>query len=331
MKRIIILSITISFILAGCGTKFLLTAEGESFDSLTKITQGDKDAFHPDGGANNENLVFVMSEKGSEGYTNIYMKDNVLSQAVIQKTAGLNWNRSPRYCKANNKIVFEYWDKTNGNYDIYYVDASKGKAITQITNTDGNEGNPNWSPDGKIIVFEKGAFPKGYISYTQNQRKTISMQTIRITENQIWTKNIETGELKMIGEGSFPSVSPDGKQIAFVKYDLNKRKNDQSGSIWIMGLEGGSPKQLTNSNLGDAKCPAWSPDGLNLVFELEKPGSKQPDIYSITTDGDNIKQHTTNKSYDFTPRWSEDNYIYFTSDRGGKKGDFQIFRFKYSE
>jgi len=155
MKKTIILSITISLILVGCSTKFLLTSEGESFDALTKITQGAKIAWSSNGGEDNQNIVFTMSEKGSEGYSNIYMKDNVLSQAVIQKTAGLNWNRAPNYCKANNKIVFQYWDKSNLNYDIYYVDAFKGKAITQITNTDGNEFLPCWSPDGNFIAFEK--------------------------------------------------------------------------------------------------------------------------------------------------------------------------------
>ena len=47
---------------------------------------------------------------------------------------------------------------------------------------------------------------------------------------------------------------------------LNKRKTAETGTIWTMDLEGGSPKQLTNSSLGYAKCPSWSPDGLNLVF-----------------------------------------------------------------
>ena len=330
MKKIILLTILISVIFCGCGTKYLLTSEGESFDSLSKITQGEKTAFSANGGENNKNLVFTMREKGSENYTNIYMKDNVLSQAVIKKTAGNNFNRSPNYCKANNKIAFQYWDRSNSNFDIYYMDASKGKAITQVTYTDDTEVNPSWSPDGSFIVFEKGALTKGYISYTSGQKKSLSL--IKITGNQLWIKNIITGELKMIGEGSFPSVSPDGKQIAFVKYELNKRKTDETGTIWIMDTEGGSPKQLTYSDLGYARSPSWSPDGNNVVFDLEKSGSSSdPNIYTISKDGDDLKQHTSNKSNDFNPYWSEDNFIYFSSDRGGKKYDYHIFRFKYIE
>ena len=333
MKKYIF--VCVLFLFSSCSTKFLLTGSGESFDSLTKITQGEKISSQSSGGFDNKNLIFTSQEKGSEGYTNIYMKDNVLSQGVIQKTEGPNYNRTPNYCKANNKIAFAYWDRSNLNYDIYYVDATKGKAISQVTNTDGQEGNPCWSPDGSQIVFEKGALAKSYIKMEVDQKKIINALTIKITDNQIWIKNIDTGELKMIGNGSFPKFSPDGKQIAFVKYELNKRKTDETGTIWIMDTEGGSPKQLTNSNLGYAIQPSWSPDGNNLVFTLEKEKKKgqksDPNIYTINITGDNLTQHTKNESFDYSPSWTSDNFIYFSSDRGSDKGDFQIFRYKIQD
>ena len=137
----------------------------------------------------------------------------------------------------------------------------------------------------------------------------------------------------MIGQGSYPKISPNGNQIAFIKYELNKRKTYETGTLWIMDLEGGSPKQLTNSDLGYAFQPSWNPDGNSLVFALYKVTKQRgkesdPNIYTIDISGDNLKQHTTNESADFWPSWSADNFIYFTSDRGGKKKEYQIFRFK---
>ena len=222
------LFIFFGLLFSACSTKFLLTGSGESFDSLTQITQGEKTSLQSSGGFDSKNLVFTSLEVGSEGYTNIYMKDNVLSQGIIQKTEGSNWNSSPNYCKANNKIVFTYWDRSNLNYDIYYVDATTGKAISQVTNTDGHELHPCWSNDGSKIVFEKGALAKSYIKMEVDQKKIINALTIKIPDNQIWIKNIVTGELKMIGNGSFPQFSPDGTKIAFVKYELNKRKTDET-------------------------------------------------------------------------------------------------------
>jgi Tol biopolymer transport system component len=54
---------------------------------------------------------------------------------------------------------------------------------------------------------------------------------------------------------SWPSVSPDGDQIAFVR----------GGDIYTMSLEGGSPQQLTFME-GRESSPAWSPDGSWVAF-----------------------------------------------------------------
>lgn len=320
----LVLSILSTAIMIGCSSTktYLLTSEGESFDSLTKITDNARPSIDPHGGDLNKNLVFSGQE--NDGTYNIYLKDNVLSKAIIKKTSGNSFNLSPNYCSANNKIVFQYFDNTN--FDIYYVDAYGGKAITQITNTDENEYNPSWSKDGKRIIFEKGGPPKLYIKVTQRTYKAARYSGISVTNNQIWLKNIETGELKMLGEGSFPSFSPDGNEIAFVKYEINKGK--EIGTIWTMSIDGDSPKQLTDNQMGYATQPNWNPSGDNIVFNLTKNKETTSDIYSVSIDGENLRQHTTNESNDFSPYWSSDNYIYFSSDRGTKQGNYQIWRFK---
>ena len=322
MKNLIYFTLTL--FLCSCSTTYLLNSEDESFDSLTKITSLDNKTFSVSGGHNAKNLVFLKMEDGSEGFTNIYLKDNVLNKAITQKTSGNGFNRAPDYCVQNNKIAFQKWDKSNLNFDIYYMDANKGKAITQVTYTDQNEGNPSWSNDGDKIVFEKGSIPSRFISLKNNK-----ISDIKITENEIWVKNIKTSELSMLGEGSMPTFSPDGKHIAFIKFVLNKNKSSETGTLWIMDVDGGSPKQLTDSNLGYARSPSWSANSKSLVFDLEKPGKlSDPNIYTIDIDGDKLTQHTFNESNDFNPHWSNDNYIYFSSDRGEKQYMYNIFRFK---
>lgn len=321
MKKTIF-SLLILFLGWSCTTTFVVTSVGESFDSLTKITEGEKVCLYPNGGDNGKNLVFAAKE--TDGYFNIYMKDNVLTKAIIQKTAGNNLNLYPDYCKENDNVVFQYYD-TN-NFDIYYVNASKGKAITQITNTDDNEYCPSWSRDGNLIAFEKGMPPKYYL--TTSKLGKIKSKSISLTANQIWIKNIKTGELMMIGKGSYPKISPDGKQIAYVKYELKKGKFEKRGTIWIMNLEGDTPKQITSSDLGYATNPTWSPEGKFIAFTLSKKNKKDSDIYTIDVEGETLRQHTTNKSDDFAPYWSTDGYIYFSSDRGAKMKNYQIWRFK---
>ncbi len=315
-------------VFTGCGPQtFLMIAEGESFDALTKITDDKKISVFPNGGENGKSMVF--SAKESDGSYNIYMKDNVLSSAVIQKTSGVNYNIYPNYCPANDKIAFCYFNKNN--YDIYYINANSGKAITQITNTDENEYNPCWSPDGKSIVFEKGAAPKSFVQYRSGGSLGGGMGMVfKVTENQVWIKNLETGELKMIGQGSFPKFSPNGKEIVFVKYDINRNRSGETGTIWTMSIDGENQRQITNTDLGYATFPCWSPDGKNVAFQLTKRDKADSDIYTISTTGENLKQHTINKSNDFAPYWSKDNFLYFSSDRGSQYQKYLIWRFKIS-
>jgi TolB protein len=254
------------------------------------------------------------------------MKDNVLSSSIIQKTSGSNVNICPSYNPEKGLIAFQYLTKTN--FDIYYINAFKGKAITQVLSTDENEYNPCWSHDGKMIAYEKGASPRYYLTYSKTMTAIRYVKGFKVTENQIWIKNLETGELKMIGQGSYPRFSPDDSQIVFVKYDINKSKTTETGTIYIMSTDGENQSQITGVDLGYATCPNWSPDGKNIVFQLTKNNKEDSDIYSISVDGENLKQHTINESTDFAPYWTTDNFIYFSSDRGAKQGFYQIWRFK---
>lgn len=324
MKRLmIVLQVLSTLFLSSCVT-YTMISKDESFDALTKITDGKKVCALSSGGDYGKNLIFCAKEE--DGSYNIYLKDNVLSSALTQKTDGKNFNISPNYNKTTEKIVFQYLTRTN--FDIYYISSNKGKAITQVTSTDENEYNPCWSSDGKMIVFEKGISPKYYIKYSGTSNATIYKQGVKVTENQIWIKNLETGELKMIGQGSYPKFSPKNDEILYVKYDLNRAKTAETGTICIMSIDGENQRQITNVDLGYATCPNWSPDGKNIIFQLTKKNKLDSDIYTIGIDGENLKQHTANTSNDFAPNWTEDNFIYFTSDRGAQAGKYQIWRFK---
>ncbi len=317
-----LIPLVVSLVLLGCSSKtYQMTSEGENFETLSLISDSDKPCLYPNGGDLGENLVYISRDE--DGVYNVYMKEKVLTKAVTQKTAGKNLILAPNYCSANDRIVFQYFDKTN--FDIYYIDASKGKAITQVTNTDEDEYNPAWSPDGNLIIFEKGATPKTYA--VTNGKHTYS--GVEVKKNQIWLKDLKTKELKMLGEGSFPKFSPDSKSIAYVRYDLDKSKSKETGTIWIMSTEGDSPRQITDVNLGYATSPNWSPDGKNLIFQLTKKNKADSDIYVVDINGENLRQYTLNKSNDFAPYWSVDDYIYFSSDRGTKANKYQILRFKF--
>jgi len=104
-------------------------------------------------------------------------------------------------------------------------------------------------------------------------------------------------------------------QIAFA--------SDRTGApqIHLMNADGSDPQQVTN--MPDGACqPAWSPDGVRLVFispclnHLDQyPGAK---MYLINADGSGLIELASEQGGDFDPAWSPDGTrIAFTSLRDG--------------
>ncbi|MFN3694857.1 MAG: TolB family protein, partial [Ignavibacterium sp.] len=85
------------------------------------------------------------------------------------------------------------FDTNKGNTDIYLID-SDGKNLRPLKNSDKNEGEPKFSPDGKSIAFTR--------------------------DGQIWLCNIDGSNEKQLSdiytEASGIKWSSDGKKILFV-------------------------------------------------------------------------------------------------------------------
>lgn len=65
---------------------------------------------------------------------------------------------------------------------------------------------------------------------------------------------------KLADTGGSPAVSPDGQKIAFIA------GSNFHHQIWVMSLDGASPRKLAGKNGDFFGPPAWSPDGSMLVF-----------------------------------------------------------------
>ena len=302
-KSLIVLAASLP-LLCGCfsAKTFEMTANGEILSALTKVTENN-DCMCPFGGDNGGTLFFVYS--ANDAYSNICKKDNPLSGSMTQMTEGKNFNVFPTYCKTTEKIAFRARLEGSQSSDIYMMNANQGKALTQVTNTPNQtEDHPCFSQDGKWIVYDRRPTEGG--------------------KSQIWIKNIETGENTMLGMGTTPSFSFDGKKIAYAKVS----GDGKHANIWIMDITGENQTQLTDVSLESCQRPRFSPDDKHIVFDATDK-SDNVDIYVVDVDGRNLTRLTLNKSQDIQPYWSQDGYIYFSSDRGDKKANLNIWRFKY--
>ena len=161
---------------------------------------------------------------------------------------------------------------------------------------------PNWSPDGKFLVFNQGG--RLYKMPTNGAPELINTGTVNRVNND-------------------HGISPDGSTLAISDGTL------AGGSrIYVVPITGGTPKLLTSN--APSYFHGWSPDGKTLAFCGQRTftvnGQRQDnfDIYTVPAAGGPETRLTTDPGKDDGPDYSPDGkYIYFNSDR---TGHMQVWR-----
>jgi Tol biopolymer transport system component len=155
---------------------------------------------------------------------------------------------SPRI--SYNQAYMAYDGDNIYNPVTYVIDAVDGSLVATIGDYDAGQPmlSPSWAPDGTLYV-------QGWTSLNNGIYKVSADFTSmeRIDPN--------------LSNVSEPSVSPNGKRIAFVR----------DGKIWTMGVDG-SNAALFNTEMSDFENPTWSPDskyvaatssGRIFIFDFE--------------------------------------------------------------
>jgi TolB protein len=159
---------------------------------------------------------------------------------------------------------------------------------------------PNWSRDGKFLVYNSGG--KLY-KFDAEKLKPEEINTDFATNC-----NNDHG------------ISFDGKTLA-ISNGVQENGTNHS-IIFTVPIEGGVPERITPN--GPSYWHGWSPDDKWLTYCAERNGNY--DVYKIPTEGGEEIRLTTAEGLDDGPEYSPDGkYIYFNSVRTGM---MQIWRMK---
>jgi dipeptidyl aminopeptidase/acylaminoacyl peptidase len=88
-------------------------------------------------------------------------------------------------------------------------------------------------------------------------------------------------DLRSMHRVASPTVSPDGKWIAYSVATPDMDANRNASNIWAVPAIGGAAIQLTQS--GHDSAPAWSPDSKSLAFISSRDGNSQ--VYLLSMEG----------------------------------------------
>ena len=181
------------------------------------------------------------------------------------------------YAEEDTKIAFA--SLRGGSKDIYVVNGEVGKQ-ERMTIHPKDDYNPTWSPDGKRIAF------------VSNRNKN---------KPQIWVIGLEDKNPVRITDGNhdnYPDWSPDGKSIVY----QSQRNLNQPSELYLIDLDGNNHSLLVGA---DSIHPCWSPGGTRVIFSHRREAETNQ-IYSIDSDGENLKQLTYDNVHKRYPSFSRD-------------------------
>ncbi|MDX6444679.1 MAG: hypothetical protein QOH71_1753 [Blastocatellia bacterium] len=233
------------------------------------------------------------------------------------------------------------------NSSIWMTATDGGRAPWQFTTAPQSSTSPRWSPDGKSLAFLSSRPAEATPAGAPGSAPAGTTEPLRA---QVYLLSMNGGEAKRItnlknGVSVF-RWSPDGTRLVVVsrvgpsdgrpdnkdRSDVRHYKNssykfndtgwfdDRRTHLWVVEVNSGSAKQITEGDDWNDSDPQWSPEGTRLAFVSNRTGkeyeeNRNSDVWVISAEGGKLTKISDHEEADNQPRWSPDGkWIAFTGE-----------------
>ena len=233
-----------------------------------------------------DKLIFASSRQGQVSLWSISAKGGTPQRLPI---AGAGWSARPTLNRKGNRLAYTSIVYSSSIWRASLTPDHKVTApLEHFISSTGLEEGPQYSPDGKHLVFQSTR--TGYHEIWRADAD--GSNPVQLTH---FAKNL-TGT---------PRWSPDSKWISF-----DSRPAGHS-EVFIINAEGGQPRQVTQ---GDSEngVASWSPDGRWLYFASNRGGTWE--VWKITPEGTSATQITRHGGFAAIPS-ADGKFLYYAKGR----------------
>ncbi|HAT62999.1 MAG TPA: amidohydrolase, partial [Flavobacteriaceae bacterium] len=215
---------------------------------------GTKISFTSDAGGGDN--IWVMNVDGSDA-KQITKEDFRLLNNAIWTPDGNYLIARKHFTSRRSVGAGEMWQ--------YHITGGSGLQLTKRKNDQQDVNEPFISADGKYLYYSEDIYPGGYFQYNKDPNKQIyAIQRYSFEDGK--TETITGGP----GGAARPTVSPDGKMLAFVKRVRTKSvlyiHNLETGEEWPIYDSLNKDQQEAWAIFGVYPNFDWMPNNTELVF-----------------------------------------------------------------